>query len=159
MTVSTTVASATSGGGNGEGEGGYGHGRHGRAVALCDFLARRFRAAVASSSAARENGIRFDYDVGQYCLETNRARVFPSTGTVSVVFELVPSFGRGQKRSERRPRNGDVERSDEGLVGSLRGVVKKALLSRDRPGGGLNADAARAHVEVGSGLGLGGTGV
>lgn len=120
-------------------------------MALCDFLARSFQAAVAASSAARDNGIRFDYDVGQYCLETNHARVFPATGTVRVMVELSWDERRQRRRAGRVGGTSDAvsSREGEGLVESLRGVVKRALLSSDRAGGGLDAAAARAHVEVG----------
>lgn len=75
-------------------------------------------------------------------------RVFPNTGTVHVAFELVSVRGR---RGPGGVSNGGVGGGSEGeaLMQSLRGLVKQALLRRDHPEGGLDAHAARAHVEVG----------
>lgn len=117
-------------------------------VALCDFLSRRFRAALASCPTAHEHGVRFDYTCGQFCLETNRARVFPATGTVCVIFELVAAAADRPRHSGKGASNGSVG-DCESVAESVKRVIKRALLSRDRPGGGLDAGAARAHVEVG----------
>lgn len=130
-------------------------------MALCDFFARRLHAAIVSSPAARANGIFSDYNsgsVGQFVLETNRALVCPTTGTVSVVFGLLPAGGGGEQQPP--PVAGAAGRhgghADGGGVGtgagvaeSLREVLQGALLNRSFPGGGLDAEAACAHVKVG----------
>ena len=115
-----------------------------RCVALCDFLCRQFQSAVASSPTARYLGLRFRHDVGPYCLETNCARVFPTTGTACVFFDLVAT-GESQLL---RGQGGDGSAEGKAVVETITMLTKQALLSRDHPGGGLDAEAARAHVEV-----------
>lgn len=124
-------------------------------VALCDFLARRLHAAIAAASpAASSHGIRSDYDseaVGQFVLETNRAAVSASTGAVSVVFEVWPARrdggGAWQLCEGGREQKQDGGRGAE-MAEVLRGIVKQTLLGSVHPGGGLDAAAALAHVEV-----------
>lgn len=127
------------------------------AVALCDFLARRLHAAIASSHTARANGIHSDYNddtVGQFVLETNRAVISPTTGTVSVVFELLPVSGSGgQWLSRHRQQEEGREESRRAGMGaelleSVLGVIQQTLLSCAHPEGGLDAAAACEHVEV-----------
>lgn len=128
-------------------------------MALCDFFARRLHDAVVSSPTARTNGIRSDYNsetVGQFVLETNRASLSPATGTVSVVFDLLPASGSGVQRQPGRAAPGNAEREGSGGMGvgaeieeNVRGVIERALLSRSHPGGGLESEDACAHVKVG----------
>lgn len=115
----------------------------GRCVALCDFLCREFEAAVASSNTARRHGFRFRHDVGAFCLETNSARVFPDTGTVCVLFDLVAAAG-----FQPLGDGNDSPMEGEEMVESITSVSKRALLGRDHPGGGLDLQMARAHIEV-----------
>lgn len=128
-------------------------------MALGDFLARRLHAAIASSHTARANGIHSDYNdgtVGQFVLETNRAVVSPATGTVSVVFELLPASGSWRHRLSRHRQQEEGGREESGRAGgmgaglleSVLGVVRQTLLSCAHPGGGLDAAAACSHVEV-----------
>lgn len=128
----------------------------GQPVALCDFLARRLHAAIAAASpAASSHGIRSDYDseaVGQFVLETNRAAVSAATGAVSVVFEVLPARGGGGGGARQLCGGAQEQQQDRGrgaeMAEVLRGIVKQALLGSVHPGGGLDAAAARAHVEV-----------
>ncbi|CAM9996485.1 unnamed protein product, partial [Ectocarpus sp. 12 AP-2014] len=127
----------------------------GQPVALCDFLARRLHAAIAAASpAASSHGIRSDYDseaVGQFVLETNRAAVSAATGAVSVVFEVLPARGGGGGGPRQLCGGAQEQQQDRGrgaeMAEVLRGIVKQALLGSVHPGGGLDAAAARAHVE------------
>ncbi|CAN0057069.1 unnamed protein product [Ectocarpus sp. 4 AP-2014] len=124
-------------------------------VALCDFLARRLHAAIAAASpAASSHGIRSDYDseaVGQFVLETNRAAVSAVTGAVSVVFEVLPARRGGGGGPRQLCGGAQEQQQDRGrgaeMAEVLRGIVKQALLGSVHPGGGLDAAAARAHVE------------
>ncbi|CAN0090177.1 unnamed protein product, partial [Hapterophycus canaliculatus] len=131
------------------------------AVALSDFCARRFHAAIMGSPTASSHGIRSDYNtdtVGQFVLETNHAAVSPTTGTVSLVFEVFPNANGGQRLWEQQKQQGQQQRQiggqeapevemGVGMAESLRGVVKQALLNCAYPGGGLDVAAARLHVE------------
>ncbi|CAN0367928.1 unnamed protein product [Ectocarpus sp. 12 AP-2014] len=128
----------------------------GQPVALCDFLARRLHAAIAAASpAASSYGIRSDYDseaVGQFVLETNRAGVSAATGAVSVVFEVLPARGGGGGGPRQLCGGAHKQQQDRGrgseMAEVLHGIVKQALLGSVHPGGGLDATAARAHVEA-----------
>eukprot|EP00752_Nemacystus_decipiens_P014781 g13160.t1 len=136
-------------------------GHRARFVALCDFFARRLHDAIVASPAARANGIHSDYHsetVGQFVLETNRATVSPATGTISVVFELQPAGAstgeRPQQHQPGRAAPGNPGGEESGGMGmgveieeSVRGVIKRALLSRGQPGGGLEPEDACAHVK------------
>lgn len=115
-----------------------------------------------SSPAALSYGIGSDYNidtVGQFVLETNHAAVSPTTGTVSLVFEIFPVGNGGQRPWEHQTQEDQHHQQIGGkepaelemgtqMADSLREIVKRTLLSRAFPGGGLDIAAARSHVEV-----------
>lgn len=131
----------------------------GARVALSDFIARRFQVAIAGSPAARFFGIRSG-PVGPFCLETNWVRVCPGASgggsNVLVILEMANSAAGPRGFVQDASGVGGV--GDGGVLGCVSGVVRKALLGCDQPGGGLSAEEARSHVEVSVKKGLDGNG-
>lgn len=59
------------------------------------------------------------------------------------------AYLQGERRAERRARGQAQGAAENSTVESVIATVKKALLIGYPSAGGLDADAARAHVEVG----------